>query len=700
MRAETRIIYPFWDLSPPAIPARSRLYPLEPIGVGTGEVESLSSYLLRLAAEHCLPLAALFDEMVGPLVLESRSPSNTRYPGFLLHNAARAINGMGVTAAACVQALESLTLRTDLRWLTTMTWQGIFTAKYWLRPARAWCPDCFQSWHREERVIFEPLLWASRVVTVCPMHKRALVTVCPHCRGESLALTHKSRLGYCPKCLRWLGSTDGAEQPSDENLAVDLDWRIWAAKAVGELFAAPPGMVAPPQRSTLRETIARCVDHFTEGRIHAFARHFGIADDLLRLCLKKQTPPGVEMALRISYLSGVSPLELVIGTAVFPDPASRQEMFVCPSIQHIHRKHRRYDQERLILQEALNETPPPSPAEVEARLQYRPTDYFRHAHPELHRQIKARHTAFRQEQKRPRMIRQVINGLVAERIVNAALQEHPPPSTLEVAIRVGYSESKGLKQRFPEFHRQVTDRYHEYQKQQDEAVRNCFQAAMSEDPPPTVPELARRLGFIAGWSLKVNYPDLCRALDARRPEYRQRRLAQIESILKQACHEQPAPRPKELVKRCGYQSYTGLSQLFPEICRRISARFAAERKEWRVRAKAQLLSALDEAIPPSVKELSRRLGYTQGTLYEHFPEECAELSARRARYLEEEKIKRKQQRREEIRRSIIELHSQGIYPSLRRVGKRLSKPSAMSGSFDLEVFREVMSKLGIQMTRK
>jgi hypothetical protein len=87
-------------------------------------------------------------------------------------------------------------------------------------------------------------------------------------------------------------------------------------------------------------------------------------------------------------------------------------------------------------------------------------------------------------------------------------------------------------------------------------------------------------------------------------------------------------------------------------------------------------------------------------LYEHFPEECAELSARRARYLEEEKIKRKQQRTEEIRRSIIELHNQGAYPSLRRVGKRLSRPSAMSGSFDIEVFREVMSELGIQMTRK
>ncbi len=250
------------------------------------------------------------------------------------------------------------------------------------------------------------------------------------------------------------------------------------------------------------------------------------------------------------------------------------------------------------------------------------------------------------------MIKRVVNGLVAERIVDAALQEHPPPSMLEVARRVGNSESKGLKQRFPEFHRQVTDRRHEYQKQLDEAVRNCFQSAMSEDPPPTVPELARRLGF------------------------------------------------KELAKRCGYQTYLALSEPFPEICRLISSRFAAGRKEWLVRAKAQLLSALNEAIPPSIKEMSRRLVYTQGTLYRHFPEECAELSARRAHYIEEETIKRRQQRREEIRRSIIELHNQGIYPSLLRVGTRLSRPSKLSGSFDLEGFREVMSELGIQMTRK
>jgi hypothetical protein len=124
VRTETRITYPFWDLSLPAIPARSRLYPLEPIGVGTSEVESLSSYLTRLAAEHCLSLGTLFEEMMAPLVRESNSLSTTKYSEVPPSGATRAINGMGVTAATCIQTFELLTTRTDLRWLTTMTWQA------------------------------------------------------------------------------------------------------------------------------------------------------------------------------------------------------------------------------------------------------------------------------------------------------------------------------------------------------------------------------------------------------------------------------------------------------------------------------------------------------------------------------------------------------------------------------------------------
>ena len=44
-----------WNEPPVAAPPRTRLYRLEPIGLGTSMVECVSSYIHRLAAAHGIP---------------------------------------------------------------------------------------------------------------------------------------------------------------------------------------------------------------------------------------------------------------------------------------------------------------------------------------------------------------------------------------------------------------------------------------------------------------------------------------------------------------------------------------------------------------------------------------------------------------------------------------------------------------------
>ena len=58
--------YEEWDMNIPPIPPRSRLYRLEPIGIATPYVESLTSYITRLAEEHCLTLKALVMGEIFP----------------------------------------------------------------------------------------------------------------------------------------------------------------------------------------------------------------------------------------------------------------------------------------------------------------------------------------------------------------------------------------------------------------------------------------------------------------------------------------------------------------------------------------------------------------------------------------------------------------------------------------------------------
>ncbi len=59
-------IYNSWDMTYPSIPARSRLFQLEPIGIGTPYVESLTSYIVRLAKAHCLLPRTLITKMIAP----------------------------------------------------------------------------------------------------------------------------------------------------------------------------------------------------------------------------------------------------------------------------------------------------------------------------------------------------------------------------------------------------------------------------------------------------------------------------------------------------------------------------------------------------------------------------------------------------------------------------------------------------------
>ena len=52
------------DLSSP-LPARSRLYSPEPVGLGTGMVESLASYLARIAEAHWVRASDLMGCMIA-----------------------------------------------------------------------------------------------------------------------------------------------------------------------------------------------------------------------------------------------------------------------------------------------------------------------------------------------------------------------------------------------------------------------------------------------------------------------------------------------------------------------------------------------------------------------------------------------------------------------------------------------------------
>jgi len=88
-----------WSLSSPPVPPRSQLYSLQPVGVGSGMVESLTGYVARLAEAHSVSVG----DLVGRLLSDLANPK-----GGIVTSAAKAARVGGHGFRACSYAITAL----------------------------------------------------------------------------------------------------------------------------------------------------------------------------------------------------------------------------------------------------------------------------------------------------------------------------------------------------------------------------------------------------------------------------------------------------------------------------------------------------------------------------------------------------------------------------------------------------------------
>jgi hypothetical protein len=241
-----------WDLQKPAIPLRSRLYYLEPIGVGTPYTESLSSYLCRLAQEHCVTSQKLIMGEIAPKMMgyDYEAALTKKNISILFSNsdAKPAINGMREKTQSLVQGLKELTQRKDLKFLSFLTWKGVINERELFRQYRAWCLQCHEQWRQENKVIYEPLLWSFREVNVCLHHNCLLIDECPHCSSRLPVIANSLQLGFCCRCKGWLGSQGDKKQ---DFKADELEWNQLKIRSIGDLIAVAPKLEYQPSFENL-----------------------------------------------------------------------------------------------------------------------------------------------------------------------------------------------------------------------------------------------------------------------------------------------------------------------------------------------------------------------------------------------------------------------------------------------------------------
>jgi transcriptional regulator with XRE-family HTH domain len=196
---------------------RTFLYNIEPIGIGTPYVESLTSYIIRLADAHCVKTGTLISRIYAPyLQKDYLTKISIRGGGFF--ETANGINGVGKLAMEFSQLTNELTGRSDINETTLEQWSALLPNRGLLNKTKFWCPLCYEEARINEEVIYDQLIWNFQLVDTCMKHNTLLINSCVSCGSTILIIDRESAPGICSKCGSWLGSNSTLNRNTSESI--------------------------------------------------------------------------------------------------------------------------------------------------------------------------------------------------------------------------------------------------------------------------------------------------------------------------------------------------------------------------------------------------------------------------------------------------------------------------------------------------
>lgn len=563
--------------------------------MGTPYAESLTSYIIRLAEAHCLSPKALVIRKLLPMfgrpaLLKQNSQIHTVWM-----RDAKTMNGTSAYAGDWIQALERLTCRSDLSFLTLLTWSNVIDPRGLLRATQAWCPNCFGEWRRNNSCLYHPLLWSLKAITVCPYHHIRLSTHCLHedCSRPLPLLSMRSRLGYCPYCGQWLGIDPKPLGGKDEEKTSDDDLarQYWIANAIGELIEVASRLPAPPRREKLATFITQCSNQLADGSLPLLAHRIGINHSTLHFWQLGDTIPYLETLLRLCWGLGISPRLLLIEDV--------EDYSILTRIKPIQRR-----------------------------------------------------------------IRKSIGDNELRKVLEVCLLEEPPPSLKEVATRLGYRRELHLYTRFSELSREISKRFRNSHVRErprtkialDELQKYLQEVLMSSETPlPPIQEIAKRLGYKSDKAIRTRAPELYAAIVRKRKEKQGSKHPLRQALeVELASDEYPPPSLSKIAERLSC-SVDRLRKLSPQVCHALVERHQSVFDTDVIQRELEASLADASLPPPTIHNVAKRVGFGEARLRKHFPGLCSQMTLRYLTYRKNSGIARKQHIRDEVKSAVIQL---------------------------------------------
>jgi hypothetical protein len=182
-------------------------------------------------------------------------------------------------------------------------------------------------------------------------------------------------------------------------------------------------------------------------------------------------------------------------------------------------------------------------------------------------------------------------------------------------------------------------------------LREILAICLTQTPPPSVAEVARRLNFRRAQTLRSREPELCRKMAARHRDspaishaaehlYKRSERRRLESALRRHLARNDPLSLNEIASVLGYKGSSSIRLRFPELCSAI----ITKRKQQSLEKKEQMRHALEDARkenpPPTLNRIGQRFGFTsENMLSITFPDICASYKQWRQDWLDQERTR-------------------------------------------------------------
>ncbi len=509
------------------------------------------------------------------------------------------MNGIGAPAECTVRSVSNATLLTTIEQLTFLPCQHVLVPAF--RKVRAWCGICYRDWREHDDIVYDPLLWSLDVVSACPVHNVRLAEVCVRCLRTQSPLGVHTLPGFCLHCGAPLTSS-----VSSSDLDLPSVREMWLARQVSDLLSISSVFDSTTIRHLFLDSLAR-LKNGAGGNVLALANSAQLSPSVAQSWLEGSSKPLLRCLLRTC-----EHLQIPVSTLF-----KREEHRVDPIAATVNARcvnpYRTREQLKLILNAELKREQPRSMSQVARAAGYARTDQLYKADPVACKKIAARfrESGLSHSWKKAGAARICSPEQIRE-LLERELHSDYPKSIYQISKDLGYSNSGYIRSRFPVLCQAIGVKRGARPKTKSltSQIECALRTACEESPPPSLTQVADRLGLSSASVLRAHCPTLCDDLAASKQMFFKNYLHKYQRLLESALTEPQALSLRRICTRLSISTWFA-NTYFPGIARKIVERHS-EQKELalelsRGTMEAQVLSAVKElearGVTPSINNV-------------------------------------------------------------------------------------------------